>query len=180
MILAPNGAEYFRRGVDNGEFKEEPALSSDAENQSKSAEYSDESGGEEVSENASEGQPESTEDRESGGGGEGSPAESISAEENGESGGECTTNRAMEANRGAVRLEVVHSKQQYPASSREGTAASGKGIAASRGSTESKAGDTVSSADTPSFSIRHPMQVAGGVMSQRERTLRCFRRGIST
>ena len=62
--------------------------------------------GEEESEEASEGQPESLEDRELGGGNKDSATESTSTEDNGESGGEWTATRAKEVKRGLVRVEV--------------------------------------------------------------------------
>ena len=65
----------------------------------------DESGGKEESEDASRGQPESVEDIESGGGGEGNAAESTSAEDEGESSGKLMRNRAK-AKRGSVPLEM--------------------------------------------------------------------------
>ena len=62
--------------------------------------------GEEESEEASEGQPESLEDRELGGGGKDSATGSTSTEDNGESGGEWTATRAKEVKQGLVRMGV--------------------------------------------------------------------------
>ena len=85
-VLAPVGAEDFQGGRDNGEAKEEPASSFEAESLSQSAKDDDESGGDEDSKDASESQPESAEDRGYGGIGKGSAAEFTSAENVGESG----------------------------------------------------------------------------------------------
>ena len=86
-VLAPNGLEGFQSGGGSGEAEEEPASRSGTESQSQSAEDNDESSGEEESEDASEGQPESGEDRESGGEGEDSAAESTSSEDDASSAG---------------------------------------------------------------------------------------------
>ena len=131
-VLAPSGAEDFRGGGDNGEAEEEPSSSSEAKGRPQSAEVKDETGGEEKSGDANEGQTESTED-------------------DCESGDEWTTNRAKEAKRGPVRLEG--GVASAPASSfpeQQTLASSGQDIAASREGAKSQAGDTLSSTDTPS------------------------------
>ena len=69
-IVSPNLARDFQGRGDNSEAEEEPASSCEAESQFQSAEGDDMSVGEEESEEASEGQPESAEDRESCGGGD--------------------------------------------------------------------------------------------------------------
>ena len=106
VVLALNGVGNFKGGGDYGEAEKEPASSSETESRFQSAEDDDEPGGKEESEDASEGQPEGAEDRESGGEGKGNAAELTSAEDDDESGGKWTTNRAKEAKRGPVRLEV--------------------------------------------------------------------------
>ena len=105
-VLAPNGTDFFQGEGDNGRAEKQPASNSEAEGQSQSVEDGDEDGGEEESNDASGGQPESAEDRESGGGRKGSTAESTSAKDDSESGGEWTRNMGKEAKRGPARLEV--------------------------------------------------------------------------
>ena len=87
-VLAPIGAEEFQDGGDNGEAKEELESSPEVESQSQSAEDDEESGRKGEAEDASQDQPESAENRESSDGGECSVAESTSAKDDGESGGE--------------------------------------------------------------------------------------------
>ena len=95
-------AEDFQGGGDNSEAEEESSSRSEAESRSQSAEDDDESDGKEEYGDANEGQPESVEDRASGGGGEGSVAESTRAEDDEmvEFVDGWTTNRAKEVKRG--------------------------------------------------------------------------------
>ena len=87
------------------------------------------------------------------------------------------TNRAKEAKRGPVCLEVGSAsaaassfpEQQSPASSGVGPAVSGEGIAASREGTERQAGDSVSSVDTPSYFPPSSNSGGGEGYVQRER-----------
>ena len=111
-----------------------------------------------------------TEDRESGGGGEGSTIEPTSTGEDGESSGEWTMNRAKEVKREPVCLKGCGAstpassfpEQRSPASSREGRATSREGA-------ESQAGDTVSSADTPSSFPLSPEVTTGHMRGQMQR-----------
>ena len=62
-VLAPNRAEEYEGGGNNGKAEDEPASRSEAESQFQRAEDEEESGGEEESEDASEGQPDRVEYR---------------------------------------------------------------------------------------------------------------------
>ena len=180
-VIAPNGAEDFQGEVDNGEMEKEQASSSEAENQPLSDEDADESGGEGESKDTSEGQPESVKDREFSGGGECRAAESTNVENDGEFGGEWTTNRMKKTKRVPVGLEEGGtntptpscSEQQFPASSGEAPQRAGRAPKAKQ------ATRCLPRIRRHLFS-RHPSQLAGRVMSQRERTHRCFRRGDTT
>ena len=117
--LKPIGAEEFQGGEDNGKVDEELASRVEAESQLQTTEDDDELGGEENSEDASEGQPENAKDTKPGGRGKGSAVEFTSTEDNGESGGEWTTNRAKRAKSGPLQLEVGGVCAPVPSFSKE-------------------------------------------------------------
>ena len=116
---------------------------------------------------------------------EGSAAESTSAEDDGESGGEWTRNSAKKAKRGLEGLEVGGANapapsfpkqrpplraRRAPLRARRTTLQTGRALKAK------EAARCLRRIHCPLVS-RHPIQVAGKVMPQRERTNKCFRRG---